>query len=245
MEIVEGIKANTSKGTTGRVLKLLKGRPAGRILDAPAGAGALSQLLRKRGHDVTALDIDGGSFAADDIELVVGDLNERLPFPDEHFDCATCVDGIEHLEDPFSVVGEFARVLCPGGELIISTPNISAFRSRARFMFTGFHNKGKTPLREDEPTPLHHINLITYPECRYMLRRAGLEVTRVTTNRVKAASLPYVLLYPLVAAGTSVAFRHEKDARQRETNRDIYRQMMSWPVAMGETMIVSARKPAR
>ncbi len=85
---------------------------------------------------------------------------------------------------------EFARVLKKGGLWIISTPNISAFRSRQRYLFSGFHNKGRKPMEEESPAPRHHINLLTFPEL----------------------------------------------------NNDIYRQMLSWPVCMGETVIIVARR---
>jgi hypothetical protein len=140
-------------------------------------------------------------------------------------------------------IREFVRILKPVGELFISTPNISAFRSRARYFFTGFHNKGKTPLQERNPSPLHHINLMTFPEIRYGLHCFGLKINVITMNRAKLAAWPYILLYPLVAFFTLFAFRHEKDSIQRQLNKEIIRQMLSWPVAMGETLILSAKKP--
>ena len=107
---------------------------------------------------------------------------------------------------------------------------------------TGFHNKGKLPLQEERPSPLHHINLMTFPELRYALHRSGLRLQTLTTNRVKPSALPYLLLYPFVALGTLFAFRREHDRRQRVLNREILRQLLSWSVAGGETLILSATK---
>jgi hypothetical protein len=135
-------------------------------------------------------------------------------------------------------------VLAPGGQLILSTPNISALRSRQRYLFTGFHNKGRKPMEEERPSPRDHISLMTFPELRYGMHRAGLRIDTVTANRVKAASLYTVLYYPFVALWTSRVLAREKDTRQRELNRDIYHQLLSWPVCMGETLIIRARKPA-
>lgn len=242
MEIVDGLRANTSRGTTRRVLSLLTRRPPGRVLDVPAGAGALSQLLRSSGLRVIAVELVTRDFGASGVPLVSADLDHALPFPDESFDCVGSVDGIEHLENPYLAVREFARVLRPGGRLVLSTPNISAFRSRGRYLVTGFHNKGKLPLQEERPSPLHHINLMTFPELRYALHRSGLRLQTVTTNRVKPSALPYLLLYPFVALGTLFAFRREHDRRQRVLNREILRQLLSWSVAGGETLILSATK---
>ena len=52
-----------------------------------------------------------------------------------------------------------------------------------------------------------------------------------------------VFLYPFNAFFTLVAFRHEKDSIQRQLNKEIFRQMLSWPVVMGETLILLAKKP--
>jgi len=243
MEFVNGLKANTSKGTVGVILSMLKNLPKGKVLDTPAGAGAISRLLAKKGHDVVAFEMDEGEFAAKEVTLIMGDMNQPLPFRDDSFDYIVCIDGIEHLENPYFAIREFAEILKSGGELFISTPNISAFRSRARYLLTGFHNKGKIPLQELNPSPLHHINLMTFPEIRYALHRFGLKLNTITMNRAKLAAWPYLLLYPFVAIFTLVAFRHEKDPIQRQLNKEIFCQMLSWPVVMGETLVLSAKKP--
>ena len=236
MEIIEGLKANTTKGTSRVILSLLEGQPIGRVLDAPAGEGAMSRLLAKRGHDVIAFDIKECEFAAKEVTLVTGDMNRPLPFLNESFAYVVSMDGIEHLENPYLTIREFARILKRDGKLFISTPNISAFRSRTRYFLTVFHNKGKIPLQERNPSSLHHINLMTFPEIRYGLHRFGLNLNVITMNRAKSAAWPYVFLYPFVAIFTLFTFRHEKDSIQRKLNKEIFRQMLSWPVAMGETL---------
>lgn len=242
MDTVDGITANTSKGTIRKVLELVLRAPGDRILDAPAGRGALAAQLVKAGKIVTALELATDTIKVQGVERVAGNLEEPLPFEDSAFDCVASVDGIEHLQNPFHAVREFHRVLKPGGVLILSTPNISAWRSRARYLFTGFHNKGKLPLTEEAPNPLHHINLLSYPSLRYMLVRFGFRIVTVTANRVKPIAYPYALLYPAVALATRFTFRRETDPRQRELNRGIYAHLLSWPVAMGETLILEASR---
>ncbi len=242
MEIIDDIKAQNAKGTTGRILALMDNAAKGHVLDAPAGHGPISQALTTRGHTVTAIDCDTENFGAKDATLISGDLNERLPFDDATFDNAVCADGIEHLESPYGCMREFARVLKPGGLWVISTPNISAFRSRQRYLFSGFHNKGRKPMEEESPSPRHHINLLTFPELRYGLHRFGFKIETITANRVKPAALYTALYYPIAALWMARVMFREKDRRQRELNSDIYRQMLSWPVCMGETIIIAARK---
>ncbi len=119
------------------------------MLDAPAGQGVISKLLVAKGYAVTALNLDKDAFRVSGIPLVTGDMNKGLPFEDGSFSYVVCVGGIEHLENPYALIREFKRILAPGGHLLITTPNISALRSRGKYLLTGFHNKAEKPLTEE------------------------------------------------------------------------------------------------
>jgi ubiquinone/menaquinone biosynthesis C-methylase UbiE len=54
-------------------------------------------------------------------------IGESLPLKDESFDCVLMSEVIEHLEAPQISIGEAARVLCPGGRLLVTTPNYRSF----------------------------------------------------------------------------------------------------------------------
>src|SRR5688572_18564900 len=54
-------------------------------------------------------------------------IGESLPFPEETFDCILLSEVIEHLEAPEISIRESIRVLCPGGRLLITTPNYRSF----------------------------------------------------------------------------------------------------------------------
>ena len=54
-------------------------------------------------------------------------IGESLPFPDNTFDCILLSEVIEHLEAPQISIREAGRVLCPGGRLLITTPNYRSF----------------------------------------------------------------------------------------------------------------------
>ena len=58
--------------------------------------------------------------------LVASDL-EHLPFGKETLDLVTCNMVVEHLDDPAAVFSEFARVLRPGGRVIVHTPNAYSY----------------------------------------------------------------------------------------------------------------------
>lgn len=54
--------------------------------------------------------------------VVLGNA-ERLPFADESFDLVTCSETLEQVETPARAVQEMARVLKPGGRLLLSAPS--------------------------------------------------------------------------------------------------------------------------
>jgi len=212
-----------------------------RVLDIPSGEGAFTVRCLAHGLKVVSGDCEP-LCAAEGATFSQVDMNEPLPHDDDEFDCVVCIDGIEHIERPFDFVTECCRVLRPGGSIVLTTPNISSLRSRWRWLLTGFHNKCRSPLNEANPNPLHHVNMLSFHKMRYMLHRSGFTITHIKTNRVKLVSLAYGWLAPIAYLATWWTLRtSEKDPHQRRRNRDISRQMFSWEILFGETMVIMAR----
>jgi SAM-dependent methyltransferase len=170
------------RGSFEAVLALVDGLPRGRALDLPCGPGRLAEALRRMGFAVTAADLDGAGFAAHGVPFARADLDGRLPFADASFDLVHCGDGIEHLENPFAALRELARVLAPGGSLVLATPNYSNLERRLRFWLTGSLTK---PLpRAPRPAAKRdrgHINPLTLTRVAHMAEEAGLELASVRT----------------------------------------------------------------
>jgi len=243
-------RENAARNTHNVVERLLcEGRSeselrAMRVLDIPCGQGAFTQRLLHRGMQVVPSDVIEDARDLPGCEsFAAANMDEPLPFGDGAFTHVVCIDGIEHIERTFDFVRECRRVLAPGGSLLISTPNVSSVRSRWRFFLTGHHNKCKTPLNETDVTPLHHKSMLSFPELRYMLHTNGFGITRVTTNRAKAISYIYALVFPLLNLVTRRVYaKEERDPGQRARNREILKTMFSAPVYFGETLIVIARR---
>jgi SAM-dependent methyltransferase len=103
---------------------ILDGLPAGVALDAACGTGRLSRVLADRGHRVVGVDSSPDMLARaregmPDGEFLPGDLH-RLPLPDNEVDLVLCALALTHVPDLEPVLAEFARVLRPGGHLVIS-----------------------------------------------------------------------------------------------------------------------------
>ena len=227
-----------------RVLEL--GLPPGaRILDAPCGGGALTMALRERGYQMFGADVDPAAALLLGDAFKSADLSQSLPWPDGFFDAALSVEGIEHLENRHGYVRELARVLKPGGTLVLTTPNIVSLRSRVRFRGSGFFHQDPRPLREAARHPLHHIGLMTFPDLRHALHTSDFRMTGVAHTHIKPVSYVYAVFVPWAWIYTTIAFRKERDPAQREANREIRRALFSRSLLFGENVVVTARRSTR
>lgn len=116
----------------------------GKILDAPAGFGHLSMKLKDMGFDVTCGEIDPDIFLLKDLKCIYTDLSRKIEASDNYFDYVCCVDGLEHMTDPWKAVSEFSRVLKIGGIGVFSMPNYSNIEKRLTYLLRGYLAKPKT-----------------------------------------------------------------------------------------------------
>jgi SAM-dependent methyltransferase len=103
---------------------MLEGLPAGRALDAACGTGRLTELLVERGDDVVGVDqspemLDVARDRFPDATFHVGDMRQ-LPLEDASVDLAISGLAFAHLPDLAPAFAELARVLRPGGHLVVS-----------------------------------------------------------------------------------------------------------------------------
>jgi len=215
-------------------------RPGASVLDAPTGEGALAEALAQNGYEVHALDMDRGAEAILGARFRLADLNQPLPYPDARFDLVVCVEGIEHLENPWGLLCELRRVLAARGTLILTTPNTTSLRSRVRFLGSGFYHTDKTPLDESARQPLHHIGLRTFVEWRYMLHTSGFRIGEVGATHIKPVSYLYGPWAAWMWLYTAIAFRKEKNAGQRARNLQIRRALYSRALLFGENLLLVA-----
>lgn len=106
------------------VKEILDSLPVGVALDAACGTGRYAEFLAGRGHRVIGVDGSPDMLArartrVPQGEFLVGDLH-RLPVADAEVDLVVCALALTHLPALGPVMAEFARVLRPGGHLVIS-----------------------------------------------------------------------------------------------------------------------------
>lgn len=95
------------------------------IFDFGCGSGYLVGELQHLGYDAHGADFEkdaidyGMNNDVKNLKLAVG---EKIDYPDATFDTVTAFDVLEHINDERPVIGEFIRILKPGGRLIVTVP---------------------------------------------------------------------------------------------------------------------------
>ncbi len=215
----------------------------GKLLDAPAGSGMISQKLKESGFDVVAADINPNLFRVQGILCEKADLNFPLPFSDRTFDYVLCSNGIEHLENPVQFIKESFRILKERGKLLISTPNILNLKSRMANLLVGFNLFTGRPCNEvGDYLGGDHIHLANYYELRTHLHRNGFRILEVTTHGYSHRAMLFAPLYPIIYLATWRAFRRERNSKQRERNRESLRHVLSGDLILGRKLFLIAEK---
>lgn len=103
-------------------------RPLGRFLDYGCGPGRFLEMVHGRCTEVHGVDVDAESVASAKLRLPSADLqviphDGRTGFPNDHFDTIALLEVIEHVPDEAATLAEIARILKPGGTLLLTTPH--------------------------------------------------------------------------------------------------------------------------
>ena len=105
----------------------------GRLLDVGCGPGFLLAVATKRGWEAVGMDVNEWAvrYGQDvvGVEVQHGVLT-AASFPDEKFDAITMMDLLEHVPEPSRLLEQAARLLRPGGALVVLTPDAGAPVSR-------------------------------------------------------------------------------------------------------------------
>lgn len=116
-----------------RVLELLpRLGPEARYLDVGCGSGATTRrcaeaIGTRRVHGVDIALVDEAR--ANGVAVLELDLNggEPLAFAAGWFSVATCLETLEHVQDPDHLLGEIFRVLAPGATAVIDVPRLDSW----------------------------------------------------------------------------------------------------------------------
>jgi SAM-dependent methyltransferase len=171
--------------TVQETLRRIDARPA-RILDYGCGQGRYLGVLAERfpqarlaGCDVSEVGLEQARASHPDAQLTPM-ADERVPLADGSFDLILSVEVLEHVADAGLATRELARLLAPGGHLVVTTPcaNPGSFEWILNRLRGGLQATpdGYGRFATDEPG---HLRRLTSRDLRVLLSRAGLTVQRV------------------------------------------------------------------
>lgn len=108
-------------------------RQSGRLLDVGCGIGAFMREAARSGFNVEGVEFSdlAASIGRNHwgLNIVTGDILSE-DYANDSFDVVTCWQVLEHVCRPHDVIAKIARVLKPGGQLVIAVPNMSSFQAK-------------------------------------------------------------------------------------------------------------------
>jgi 2-polyprenyl-3-methyl-5-hydroxy-6-metoxy-1,4-benzoquinol methylase len=189
-------------------LELLAPGPGMRVLDVGCGSGVFAdQVARTEGVSVMAVDANAdavrfatSTYGRPGLEVRRGHVDE-LDLADRSFDRISFLEVIEHVHEPQAraALADFARLLRPGGRLVISTPNA---RSAWPLIEWALDRSRLLPTMEGE----QHVAAYTPESLRTLVEQAGFTLRESRTLFVAAPWL----------AGVSWRLAERVHAREQE-----------------------------
>tara|TARA_B110000881_G_scaffold140636_1_gene123979 strand:- start:2 stop:706 length:705 start_codon:yes stop_codon:yes gene_type:complete len=154
-----------------------------RLLDVGCGGGILCEAMAQRGAKVTGIDMGEAPLAVGNLHKLESGVevdyikSTAEDFAESHaeaFDTVTCLEMLEHVPDPSSVVKACAAMTKPGGTVVFSTIN----RNPKSYLLAII---GVEYVLRMLPKGTHEFSKFIRPsELGQWAREAGLEITEMT-----------------------------------------------------------------
>jgi SAM-dependent methyltransferase len=163
-----------TKYSNGHILRLLGRADSRRLLEVGCGIGTFLADARDAGWQVSGLEINAEFPEFCRKELGIDDVKCGVisdpPFPEASFDAVAMLDVLEHMYDPMVSIQQCARLLKPGGLLVVKCPNGAMQLRKERL---------KKMLKKGDGyvAGVGHLNQFTPKTLSLAFRKCGLEPT--------------------------------------------------------------------
>lgn len=158
-----------------------------RVLEIGCGDGNVLYNLRDRFDELYGIELSTvrvekvnkeASARGLKMNIITGNIEEGLNFPDAFFDVIIWADVIEHVVDLWSAMAEIKRLLANNGRLVTCTPNIAELRRRltllaGRFPSTSGTDEGLV-VRENELFDGGHLHYFTFSSLAKLYRKYSI-----------------------------------------------------------------------
>jgi len=150
-----------------------------KVIDVGCGGGILTESMAKKGAHVTGIDLSQKALNVADLHSLESGLTIRYQHiaaekmaeqESAEYDVVTCMEMLEHVPDPSSIVDACAKLVKPGGYVFFSTLN----RNPKSYLYAVL---GAEYLLQMLPKGTHdYAKFITPAELASAIRQAGLEL---------------------------------------------------------------------
>jgi SAM-dependent methyltransferase len=171
------------------------------VIDVSAGSGYVANLWHQAGAEVMAFDMYPDIFQSETLQCSPIDLNYKLPIESNVADYVLLMETIEHIPNQTFLLQELARILKPGGLLIITKPNNSSLSGRMANVWVEAERSDMFLSSEAEIIgydDAHIYNgrvyLCNLQRLRTLAGLAGLKYEKVHPNQLSVSSLFWYLL---------------------------------------------------
>ena len=150
------------------------------ILDIGCGEGTFGKLVREKlkpnnvslvGLDISDIAIELAGNYYDALHIIDVENENLIDTLETYFDYVICLETLEHVFNPESVLKKVRSVLKPRGYLITSFPNFAFYRSRLTVLI------GEFPLESQHIySDVEHLHYFTWKSFTFMLLKAGFKI---------------------------------------------------------------------
>jgi 2-polyprenyl-3-methyl-5-hydroxy-6-metoxy-1,4-benzoquinol methylase len=179
-DAVERYPVKTDRHSSHSQILSLCGSGSGKkLLDVGCARGHLSSVLQDQGWQVTGIEFDSDDAEiarASGIEVVVGSADTVLENMTEMFDVIVFADVLEHFVDPDAVLELATQRLAPGGQILISIPNVAHLTVRIPLLLGSFTYADRGIMDRT------HLHFYTRKTLRHMITQAGLKVVHLSST---------------------------------------------------------------
>jgi len=127
-----------------------------RVLDVASGVGQDALALQARGARVVGAEPSRRMIGLAELQAAKADgplpgwvrcWSDALPFADDSFDAALCKGALDHFDRPERAIAEMARVVRPGGRVVLAIANFDSLACRASRAWDDARERGGRPTR--------------------------------------------------------------------------------------------------
>jgi 2-polyprenyl-3-methyl-5-hydroxy-6-metoxy-1,4-benzoquinol methylase len=205
----------------------------GKLLDVGCGTGRALRVLRDLGWEVEGIDFDpvaANIARSKGLNVHFGTV-EKQSYSEDSFDAIVLSHVIEHVHKPVEFLTECNRILKPGGQLVMLTPNIESWGRR--------HFQDRWLLLD----PPRHLHLFSERSLSEVAYRAGLRPIKAVTL-ARTAGRMFAGSLDIIKTGRHNASKHLSQASRIGAEVIEFGEWLfsKWDRLAGEELMVIASK---